>query len=290
MVSRDGAEPERRSAVRPLDAEVVAQRARRLSRRHSLGSVGPQAQHHRHFVDGLGDEVEGDEIAVRLRRRCDAALMRAEERFLQPRRRPEPSGVAARASFGMPAPASNPPAPARSPRREGPPPGANGQLIVAIDKRVDLVLDEIKSVARRGHGDAEQVAAARRLLRLVRIDPPRLDLVAAYRIDFHHLAVLGVDHQEMAVRRRRHRQRRLQQAVLGDGPADSGAVIAGRGVPDRADPVAGRIRDVKRIVGAKREAGRPDEEHILVRLRAEAAADRRSDRRPPAACPPGSRA
>ena len=39
------------------------------------------AQHRRHLVARLGEEVEGDEIAVRLLRGRDAALMRAKERL-----------------------------------------------------------------------------------------------------------------------------------------------------------------------------------------------------------------
>ena len=119
---------QRRSAVRPFDADIVAERARRLARRHPLRGVRPQPQHRRHLVDRLGDEVEGDEVAVRLLRRRDAALVLAEERFAE-RGPPGASGAAARATFPSPAPASNPPAPASNPRRDGPPlAGWNGQL------------------------------------------------------------------------------------------------------------------------------------------------------------------
>ena len=110
-------------------------------------------------------------------------------------------------------------------------------------------------------GDAADLAQAR----------PALEAIAKH---IYHLGPVGAGATRMSVRRCRHRQRRLQEAILGHSPVDASAVIAGRGVPDRADPVAGRVRDVKRIVGAERQAGRPDQEYILVRLRSEAGVDR----------------
>ena len=56
--------------------------------------------------------------------------------------------------------------------------------------------------------------------------PPRLDLVAADRIDLDDLAVLRVDHQQMPVGRPSHGKRTLQEAIFGDCSAKACAVVA----------------------------------------------------------------
>jgi hypothetical protein len=52
-------------------------------------------------------------------------------------------------------------------------------------EHIDFVLHEVKSVAVRRHRDTEQVAAPRRILRLVGVDPARIKLFAGDRIDLN---------------------------------------------------------------------------------------------------------
>ena len=73
---------QRGGAVRRFHGQVLAERTRRLPRCHARRRVGPSAQHRRHLVAGLRDEVECDEVAVHRLRRRDAGLMPAKERLV----------------------------------------------------------------------------------------------------------------------------------------------------------------------------------------------------------------
>ena len=90
---------------------------------------------------------------------------------------------------------------------------------------VRFVLDVVEPIASRRHGDAEQIAVVGRL---VSAHPPRVDLIAAERVDLHHLAVQPICYQEMPVGRRGNRKQPLRHAVPGDRPADGRTVIAPR--------------------------------------------------------------
>ena len=274
---RDGEPPrreaERGPAVRPFDRQVLSQLARSLAGRHARRGAAPASQHRLEFVAAFGQAIKRREIAVRLLGRGDSALMRAKERLAELRLRL--ARLASRRATGSPrrrSPGRRSPRP-KDRAGSAPPPFRRTGSSLRQDERVILVLDKVKPIAGRRQGDAEQVAAARRLLRLVRVDPPRLDLLAPDRIDLDDLAVLRVDHQEMPVGRPGHGERSLQQAVLGDGSAEPRAMIASCRVPDCGDAVAGRVRDIERAVGAEGEPRRSDHEHVLARLRAEAAAD-----------------
>ena len=63
---------------------------------------------------------------------------------------------------------------------------------------------------------------------LASIHHATLDLIAAERVDLHHLAVQPICYQERPVGRRGDRKRPLQHAVPGDRPADARTVIAHR--------------------------------------------------------------
>ena len=70
------------------------------------------------------------------------------------------------------------------------------------------------------------------------------------------------------------RERALQQAAAGDGAAGSGAVGARQRVGDRDDAVFDGVGNVERRAD-QREAGRSDEEDVLVGALGEAAGDHR---------------
>ena len=170
------------AAVRRLHREIVAQRARRVSRRS--GAPRPRSRRaawRRDLVAGLGDEVEGREIGVRSAAPSRCRPGARPKKSSRPAPLPPRLAATARADSrrsSQPAAAGA----ARRPRRDGP--------AVRLCRRdsssrqhegVHLVLDEVEAVAARRHGDAEQIAAARRLLRLVGVDPARADLLAALR-------------------------------------------------------------------------------------------------------------
>ena len=186
-----------------------------------------------------------------------------------------PRGVAARAAARRPRAASSRrrrPG-SRAAKRTAPRRASNGQLILRQDERVHLVLDVIEAVAVRRHGDAEQVAAARRRLRLVRhrSTARRAACPLAGSISTTWPFCPLID-QKMAVRRHRHAP---AAAAAGRPWSRRGRCrrcgARGRSVPDRDDAVADRVGHVERAVRAEREAGRADQEHVLVGLRAEAA-------------------
>ncbi len=141
-----------------------------------------------------------------LRRRDDAALVHPPERFGQ--------AVARRRARYLRLGEGRRRDRAGDPGRRDRQPGGPGQKPAAgraghrdaasshcFHQRVHVVLDIIEALAVGRHRDAEQIAVAGRRLRLVGVDPLRVELLAAGRVDLDDLAVLGVAGEQMAVRR-----------------------------------------------------------------------------------------
>ena len=78
-----GCEAKRGPAIRPFYRHVLSQVAGCLSGRHARRGVGPDFQHRLELVAVFGETIESREVAVRLVRRGDAALVRVKERLAE---------------------------------------------------------------------------------------------------------------------------------------------------------------------------------------------------------------
>ena len=107
------------------------------------------------------------------------------------------------------------------------------------------------------------------------VEPLERDLRARRR-RFDDPSIPGVDREDVAVRRERQAERRVEPAVAGDVGAGERRAHPGERIRDRGDAIVGGVCDEERSSGVQRVTCRPDDQRSGIGSLRETRADDRA--------------